>query len=71
MRESDRQTAKLFSYVSPDGLVPQTHPLRPIRALVNAALGRLSADFAAIYSGQRPKPIAAAMGTSWDVGILS
>jgi transposase len=50
MRGSDRQTAKLFSYVSPDDLVPQNHLLRPIRALVNAALDRLSADFAAIYA---------------------
>jgi hypothetical protein len=36
--------------VSPDDLVPHNHPLRPIRALVNAALDRLSRDFAAIYS---------------------
>ena len=50
MRGSDRQTGKLFSYASPESLVPQQHPLRAIRPLVNAALDRLSADFAAIYS---------------------
>jgi transposase len=50
MRGSDRQTAKLFSYISPEGLVPQSHPLRAIRPLVNAALERLSRDFDAIYS---------------------
>ena len=50
MRGADRQTAKLFSYISPDGLVPQGHPLRAIRPLVNAALERLSGDFDAIYS---------------------
>jgi transposase len=50
VRGSDRQTGKLFSYASPESLVPQQHPLRAIRPLVNAALDRLSADFAAIYS---------------------
>jgi transposase len=50
VRGSDRQTGKLFSYASPESLVPQHHPLRAIRPLVNAALDRLSADCAAIYS---------------------
>ena len=50
MRGSDRQTAKLFSYISPEGLVPQSHPLRASRPLVNAALERLSGDFDAIHS---------------------
>jgi transposase len=50
MRGADRQTGKLFSYASPESLVPQDHPLRAIRLLVNAALDRLSAAFAAIYA---------------------
>ena len=50
MRGRDRQTGKLFSYASPESLVPADHPLRAIRRLVNAALDRLSPDFAAIYS---------------------
>jgi len=50
MRGRDRQTGKLFSYVSPEGLVPPDHPLRAIRLLVNAALERLSGDFGAMYS---------------------
>src|ERR1700693_2639906 len=50
MRGRDRQTGKLFSYASPESLVPQDHPLRAIRLLVNAALDRLSHEFAAIYS---------------------
>jgi transposase len=50
MRGQDRQSAKLFSYVSPEALVPQDHPLRAIKLLVDAALDRLSADFAAIYA---------------------
>jgi transposase len=50
MRGRDRQTAKLFSYVSPEALVPEDHPLRSIKLLVDAALDRLSVDFAAIYA---------------------
>jgi transposase len=50
MRGQDRQTAKLFSYVSPEALVPADHPLRPIRQLADRALDRLSGDFAALYS---------------------
>ena len=42
MRGTDRETGKLFSYASPDSLVPEDHPLRAIRALVNGALERLS-----------------------------
>jgi transposase len=50
MRGMDRQTGKLFSYASPESLVPQDHPLRAIRLLVNAALDRLSRAFAELYS---------------------
>src|SRR6204780_2387540 len=55
MRGTDRETGKLFSYASPESLVPQDHPLRAIRRLVNAALDRLSPTFEAIYAeGGRP-----------------
>ena len=40
----------MFSYVSPEGLVPQDHPLRAIRPLVNAALQRLSGRFEQMYA---------------------
>ncbi len=50
MRGTDRQTGKLFSYASPESLIPKDHPLRPIRLLVNAALDRLSPQFDAIYA---------------------
>jgi transposase len=50
MRGADRQTAAMFSYLSPEALVPENHPLRAIRPLVNAALERLSGDFDKIYS---------------------
>jgi transposase len=40
----------MFSYLSPEALVPAEHPLRAIRPLVNAALERLSGEFDTIYS---------------------
>ena len=40
----------MFSYVSPEGLVPAEHPLRPIRVLVNRALERLSGEFDKLYA---------------------
>jgi hypothetical protein len=56
MRGADRQTAAMFSYVSPEGLVPQAHPLRAIRPLVNAALQRLSPQFDKIYGNGSSPP---------------
>ena len=50
MRGTDRQTAQLFSSISPEALVPKDHPLRLIRTLVNAALERLSPTFEKLYA---------------------
>jgi transposase len=49
MRGSDERSDFLFSYVSPEQRVPADHPMRPIRRLVDAALGRLSPRFDAMY----------------------
>jgi len=51
MRGSDERSGSLFSYVDLEARVRPDHPLRPIRMIVNAALERLSAEFAALYSG--------------------
>lgn len=50
MRGTDEQTGSLFSYLSPEALVPRDHPLRVIRGVVNAALERLSGEFSQLYS---------------------
>jgi transposase len=50
MRGRDRQTAALFSYLSPEAMVPGSHPLRAIRSIVNTALERLSGDFDGLYA---------------------
>lgn len=34
MRGADYQTAAMFSYISPEGLAPRSHPLRAIRPLM-------------------------------------
>lgn len=50
MRGADEQTGALFSYLSPDALVPRDHPLRAIQPLVNAALAKLSPEFSKLYA---------------------
>jgi transposase len=50
MRGTDHQRGHLGGYVDPEAMVPQDHPLRAIRPLVNAALERLSPGFDEIYS---------------------
>lgn len=49
MRGSDEQPGYLFSYVSAEARVPQDHPLRPVRLIVDAALRRLSPRFEKLY----------------------
>src|SRR5881628_3499717 len=50
MRGDDRQQAGMWSYISPEQRVPSDHPLRPIRAMVDAILAELSPAFATLYS---------------------
>ena len=50
MRGNDVQQEAMFSYLSPEARVPQDHPLRPIRDMVNRALAELSGEFQAMYS---------------------
>jgi transposase len=50
MRGADAQTGALFSYLSPDALVPRDHPLRAIQQLVSAALEKLSPRFSKLYA---------------------
>jgi transposase len=40
----------MFSYLSPETRVPAGHPLRPLRALVDRVLSRLSARFEQMYA---------------------
>lgn len=50
MRGEHRRQETMFSYVAPEARVPERHPLRPIRAMVDQALTALDAEFEALYS---------------------
>jgi transposase len=50
MRGKDTQQSAMFSYVSPEQLVPADHPLRPIRKMVDVALKGLSRSFHWMYA---------------------
>jgi hypothetical protein len=49
MHGDDVQQQAMFSYLSPEARVPQDHPSRPIRDMVNRALAELSGEFQAMY----------------------
>ena len=61
MRGTDRRTGELFSYIDLEARVRADHPLRTIRAIADDALGALSQDFAALYSGMGRPSIAPEM----------
>jgi transposase len=50
MRGSDERTESLFSYVSCEARVPQDHPLRAIRVIVDETLEGLSGEFTQLYA---------------------
>jgi transposase len=50
MRGSDREQGSMFSYVALEKRIPQDHPLRPMREMVDAALKRLSPRFSSVYA---------------------
>ena len=58
MRGTDTFTESPFTLHRLDDFVPANHPLRPIRQMVNEALGKMDALFAAMYEapskGGRP-----------------
>lgn len=50
MRGARSQQEAMFSYLSPEARVPATHPIRPIKALADTMLARLSPLFDRMYS---------------------
>jgi len=50
MRGELEDSEGMFSYITPAQRVPKEHPLRPIRAMVDAALKELSPTFQRLYS---------------------
>jgi transposase len=50
MRGDDIPQDAVFSYISPEARVPQEHPLRPIRQMVDTILVELSPEFDRLYA---------------------
>lgn len=50
MRGTDRQQAAMYSYISPEARVPQDHPLRALRSMVDAVPVEMSPRFATMYA---------------------
>ena len=50
MRGEDSKQEAMFSYVSPEQRVPQDHPLRPVREMVDTILQEMSPRFARLYA---------------------
>jgi hypothetical protein len=76
MRGSDQRSGSLFSCLDLEDRVRPDHPLRPIRAIVNAALERLSREFDALYSNVGrpsipPEPLLRALLLQAFYGIRS
>ncbi len=50
MRGDDRKQDDMFSYISPEQRIPQDHPLRGIRKMVDEILRDLSPEFSKLYA---------------------
>ncbi len=50
MRGADHQQSGMFSYISAEKRVPEDHPLRAIRAMVDLALRNMGPQFDAMYA---------------------
>ncbi len=55
MRSKDLQRTSMWTRLSPEEAVPQEHPLRPIRVVVNSILDELSPEFSKLYA-KRGRP---------------
>jgi len=53
MRGDDEQQTPVFSYLMPGRRIPQVHPLRAIRSLVDRALREQDLHFYGLYARRR------------------
>lgn len=50
MRGDDKKSEGMFCYISAESVVPEDHPLRPIRAIADKALEDMTSAFEKMYS---------------------
>lgn len=55
LRSKDAQHASMWTTLSPEEAVPENHPLRPVRQMVNEILAELSPQFSKLYA-RRGRP---------------
>jgi transposase len=55
MRGDEQQQSGMFSYISAEQRVPESHPLRPLRKMVDEALAEMSPRFTRLYA-KRGRP---------------
>ena len=65
MRGSDATSGVLFSYVDLEERVPQGHPLRTIRGIVNDTLASLDAEFSRLYEDTGRESVALIVRSGW------
>jgi transposase len=58
MRGDDQQQSGIFSYISAEQRVPESHPLRPLRKMVDEVLAGLSPRFTKMYAQRGRRSIA-------------
>jgi transposase len=58
VRGEDTSQDSLFSYTSLEQRIPVSHPLRPIRKMVDEILRQLSPEFSKLYAGIGRRSIA-------------
>ncbi|MEI8152426.1 MAG: PhnD/SsuA/transferrin family substrate-binding protein [Hyphomicrobiales bacterium] len=79
MRGSDATSGSLFSYVVVEDRIPATHPLRPIRTIVNEVLASLDAelnlnagrDFTPVCSGKHDNSMLGVANKDYDAAAIA
>jgi transposase len=58
MRGTDKISGSLFSYVDIEDRIPERHPLRQVKRIVDEALASLDAEFDRLYAAEGRPSIA-------------
>jgi hypothetical protein len=61
MRGGDDRRDGLFSYVSLEARIPKSHPLRPVRRMLDEALEGMSKEFDGLYAATGRRSIVAGL----------